>query len=308
MTIHSATASLKPVRSPNLGEVAVVGLHESRQLMFDLSPEVPIWTLNSAESYDFPRIDALFEMHPLSNIILETPRIENLKIEHDYPIYMLKEYPFFPSSVEYPREVILSEVFKNVFLGTQNAKYMDSSIPYMIALAEKVGYKTIYLYGFGLETDTEYTYQRPGAFGLIMWAAGRGVKIVLPENSGLMPDTEYGFEEYQSISRQNCEQWLKDIQIQESDWVGKLNVMHERVVQLERLEGPVEEITEAQESRNDAFKQMYMRQGAINMLLQQIKIMDRKRDAMSEFEFEDHFFIATEGEEITSEAKAVGTQ
>lgn len=310
MVIHSASASLKPVRSskPNLGEVAIVGLHESRQLMYDLPPGVPIWTLNSAESYDFPRINALFEMHPLSNIILEKHRIDNLKEDHGYPVYMLKEYPFFPASVAYPIDAISESVYKNVYLGTRNAKYFDSSIPYMIALAVEAGYTKLDLLGFGLMTDTEYTYQRPGAFGLIMWAAGRGVEIVLPEESGLMPETLYGFEDYQSISRQNVEQWMKDIQIQLSDWTGKLNVFHERVVQLEQHKVPVEEIEEAMQKRNNAFQQMYMRQGAINMLITQVEIMDRKRDAFAEFEFDDPFFVATEDQEIKTEEAAKETQ
>lgn len=300
MTEHSASASLKPVRSskPDLGEVAIVGLHESRALMHGLPDEVPIWTLNAAPVYDFPRINALFEMHPLSNIILETHRIEHLKKEHEYPIFMLKEYPFFPSSVRYPLEIVKNDVYKHVFLGTRQAAYFDSSIPYMLALAVEAGYTTLYLYGFGFMTDTEYTYQRPGAFGLIMWAAGRGVRVVLPEDTGLMPETLYGYEDYQSVSRQNCEQWLKDIKAQESDWTGKLNIFHERVLQMERHGAPPEELQEAIAARNNAFRQMYMRQGAVQILLQQIATMDRKRAAMEAFEFKDYFFVREEGKEL----------
>lgn len=304
MTEHSAKAVLRPVRSSDLGEVALVAFGDSMHLMYDLSPEVPIWTLNAAESYDFPRIDALFEMHRLRDLVLETHRIENLKKEHDYPIFMLKEYPFFPASVAYPVEAIADAVFQNVFLGPKNAKYFDSSLPYMMALAVMAGYTQIDLIGFGLMTDTEYVYQRPGAFGLTMWAAGKGVKVVLPEDTQLMPDTLYGFEDYQSISRQNCEQWLQDMMVQESDWMGKMNLFHERVVQMEKYGAPEEDIQKAQADRQQAYHEMYMRQGAIHLLRQQIAIMDRKRDALADFEFKDHLFFANDNEEMRTKEQA----
>lgn len=301
MSEHSAKAVLKPVQNIGLGEVALVGFGDSMSLMYDLPPEVPIWSMNAAESYDFPRIDALFEMHKLRDLVLETRRIKNLRKEHEYPVYMLQRYPFFPASVAYPKDAILDSVFQYVFRGSKHAKYFDASLTYMLALAVLVGHTKIHVFGFGLMTDTEYTYQRPGAFGLIMWAAGKGVKVMLPDDTKLLPDTLYGYEDYQSISRQNCEQWLQDMQVQESDWMGKLNLFQERVQMLERLDGPEEELEQAIADRKNAYHQMYMRQGAIHLLNQQIQIMDRKRDELAEFDFEDHFFVMTE----TGEAKKV---
>jgi hypothetical protein len=298
-----AKAFLRPKGRPR--EVCIVGFGPGMDLMYQLDSHVPIWSMNAAESYDFRRLDALFEMHPIRDIVLETRRIRNLRQEHPYPIYMLDKYPWFPSSVRYPKEEVISKVFENVFLGPKNARYMDSSVPYMVALAVHKKFNVIYLFGFGLMTDTEYVYQRPGAFGLIMWAAAQGVKVILPEDSNLMPETLYGYDDYQSISRQNCEQWLQDMQIQESDWIGKVNLFQERVVQMERLGAPKEELEKAREDRLNAYQQMYMRQGAIHMLMQQIQIMDRKRDALAEFVFTDHLFVKGEGEEVKTKQQAL---
>lgn len=67
---------------------------------------------------------------------------------------------------------------------------------------------------------------------------------------------------------------------------------------MEKYGASEEELAEAREARNNAFKQMYMRQGGVQVLLEQIRTMDRKRDAMEEFEFKDYFFVRAEDKEL----------
>lgn len=282
MTTKSAKATVRRIVTDPPRSVALIGFGDSMHLMYELPDDIEIWTLNAAEDYDFPRIDRLFELHPLRDVILETPRWKRLQEKQPYPIYMLDRFDGVPSSVRYPIEAVKSIVYENVFLKDQNAEYFDSTLPYMLALAVLEGFTTIHVYGFGLRSDTEYRYQRPGAMGLIMWAAGRGVKIIMPEKSQLLPDTLYGYSDYQSISRQNCEQWLRDMQMEESDWMGKMNVAHTKVIERQANGASPEKIKEAEDERVECFRQMYMRAGAIHLLLDQISIMDRKQEAMSE--------------------------
>ena len=274
--ILEGKAMLKPVKPK---AVALVAFGPSMRLMYDLPPDVPIWTLNAVKQYEWPRLDRAFEMHPLRDIVLETPRWERLKELLPYPVYMLEVDPSIPSGVEYPLEAVCDQVFENILIGSENAKYFDSSFPYMLALAVHEGYRTIYAYGFELLSDTEYRYQRPGAALLIGWAGGKGVKVILPEDTGLLPHTLYGYEDYQMISRQNLEQMLGDLQTQESDWQGKLNVAH--ALAIERA-GNGDGAAQAEVDRLEAFKQMYMRAGAIHAIAHLIALCDRKETALGE--------------------------
>jgi len=275
------SATLRPIKLARPMAVALVGFGPSMRLMYDLPPDIPIWTLNAVEEYDFPRLDRAFEMHPLRDVILETPRWERLQQELPYPTYMLETDPRIPSAVAYPLEAVLDLAFANIVIGDEPACYLDSSFPYMLALAVLEGYKTIHVFGFEFRSDTEYRYQRPGAALLVGWAAGVGVKVILPGDTGLLPHTLYGYEDYQMISRQNLEQFLSDLQTQESDWQGKLNVAHARV--LERSgNGNADVLQKAEEERAEAFKQMYMRAGAIHAITHLIAICDRKETALVE--------------------------
>lgn len=264
--------------------VALVAFGDSMDLMHELDENVEIWTLNALENYNFPRIDRAFEMHKLRDIVLETPRIERLKQDLPYPTYMLRKYPFFPSSVAYPKEAMLDAVFENIYLGNENAEYSDASLPYMMALVGMEGYMTCYVYGFGLRSDTEYKYQRPGAMLLSGWLAGKGCKVIYPEDSQLLPKTMYGYEDYQMISRQNLEQWLQDLQLQESDWVGKLNIAQALISERSQNGGDPEKLAEAQLQWDVAYKQLHMRAGAIHLCQDAIAILDRKQSALTEFE------------------------
>jgi len=197
--IHQASAKLRRPIQPKA--VALVGFGPSMKLMHDLPPDVEIWSLNAVEEYDFPRLDRAFELHPLRDLVLETPRWDRLRKPLPYPVYVLEADPRIPSGVAYPIEAVCDEAFENIIVGDENARYMDSTFPYMLALAVHEGYKVVIVCGFEFQSDTEYRYQRPGAALMIGWAAGKGVKVILPEETGLLPRTLYGYEDYQMISR-----------------------------------------------------------------------------------------------------------
>lgn len=308
MDIQAKSTLKASVRQPR--EVALVAFGESMALMNDLPPHVPIWTLNASEDHQFPREPAaLFEIHPIRDVVTQTRRWEHLQKKHNYPIYMQQLAPGIPSGVLYPIDLMSESVFENIYLGDEHADYWDSSLPYMCALAEHQGYDIVHIYGFELRTDTEYRYQRPGAALLIGWLGGRGIKVVLPENTSLLPPTRYGYTEYQMISRQNFEQWLQQLTIEENDWQGKLNVANTQVMErqpeswlarfafwlLDQLPKD-KKLLEAEEARRAAFKEMAMRGGAIYLCHQAIEICDRKTSELKKVKFKDRYFRMEEGE------------
>lgn len=348
-----------------MNPIALVGFGPSRKLIYKL-PDMPVWSLSDAVNYDLPRIDRVFEMHPIRDLVLEGERWERLQTNLPYPVYMLEKHEEVPSSVRYPLDMVLEEVFKNIYTGPYTARYLDSSFPYMIALAVLEGYDPVYLVGCELRTDTEYRYQRIGVSLIVGWAAGRGTTVVLPEKTALLPPTLYGYDDFQHVSREelyelyklikdkydnyltlkkkasdkllrhrsdenteefglqykrvaqaegglhvlkglieicnskkietgendqyisrsNLEQVLHEMANQESDWMGRLNVAHARVIERQKTG---EDLDKAKEDREHAFQQMYMRSGAIHTVRYLIEMLDR---GIAEFEeFDDHYFV-----------------
>lgn len=316
---HEAKAAIKKVvRKPK--EIALVGFGKSMELMWDLPEDVPIWTLNAAQDYEYPREPAaLFELHPLIDVVLETRRWSHLQEKHDYPIYVQDEDPVIPSGIKYPIDAMADQVFENIYLGDEQADYWDSTFPYMCALAYHQGYEIIYVMGFEFHSDTEYKYQRPGAALLVGWLGGKGVKVILPRDSGLFPPTRYGYTEYQMISRQNFEQWIQALTVEESDFQGKLNTWNARVQEREKrnlfvtfgrwiqsLSKFDKNLKLAQDERSKAYEQMTMRGGGIFLCHTALDILDRKQAELDKVKFGDRYFVMAEGELVDAE-KVIGS-
>jgi hypothetical protein len=242
------------------GPVALVGFGESMDYFRELPDSVPIWTVNASQidTYNFPHIDRMFDMHKLQDLILDKPRVDRLLEELPYPIYMLDEFPPFPSVKKYPLNEYLAEVFELIYLGDKHAKFADSSFPYMLAMAVWEGYSPIHIYGFEFRADTEYRYQRIGAGLLIGWAAGKGAEIRLPETSSLLPDTLYGYTDYQTISRQTLETELAKFQNRLQVWLGNFNLAEAKAKEREDNGASEAEYHEAVEDWNQAHRMMYM--------------------------------------------------
>jgi hypothetical protein len=287
-------------------ELALVGLADSRAAVFEL--DCPTWTINNAVGYEIPRIARLFDLHVKEELIAYERWDLHKERVGDYPIYLLEEDEEMPNCVAYPRERVTAEVFSNVFVGGNPTEYYTSSFVYMLPLAilDNPDLEVLHIIGFEFGSDTEYRYQREGAYLLLGWALnarndkGNKIDIRLPEGSSLFPNTVYGYEEYQMISRQTLESHLTDFAKQNSAVIGKLNGFHalysekekELVAarsnggasQVERLEAELEEISG---KRNEAFKGFYMSAGAMKVVDYLIKECDRRAGAL---EFDDPLF------------------
>jgi hypothetical protein len=103
----------------------------------------------------------------------------------DIPVYMEKRLPVeCPASVEYPYAAVCEAIGSNYFAV--------NTFGYMIGLAILEGFKEIRLYGVNMgDGDLGDRYARPCIEFLLGFAAGRGIKVWVPESSGLLKANLY---------------------------------------------------------------------------------------------------------------------
>lgn len=184
-----------------------------------------IWTMNWFYLYDWvPRIDRLFEMHPIW-AYGQTGKPEHAKIKDHwkwlqenkttYPIYMLKNVPSISSCIQYPLKEVTECVFGRKLLRNDNpTDFYGSTVDYMIALAiyeSATGIKSwdrLELYGIEMGSMTEYRYQREGS-AFFIGRAMQYMSVVLQPNSILLRSKKYGYEGSQMIFRQDLERMLE---------------------------------------------------------------------------------------------------
>ena len=189
--------------------VAIVGSHPLSRGDFDFNrTDCEVWVFNEAMATDWcKRADAVFQMHVPT--IWKNPLNRNdpghgaWLMSGDTPdIYMMEAYQEVPRAVKYP----LDEVIQ--LLGRFNyKKYLTSSVAMAIALAVYRGYKKIELYGIGMETETEYFYQRDCVSFWTGFALGRGIEVEA-HRIEIFNTLLYGYEGNISIDNQKFEEKL----------------------------------------------------------------------------------------------------
>lgn len=167
-----------------------------------------IWSVVWAYNYNIPRLDRLFEMHPVwLQAKSQKPEFQKardhwawLQANTSIPVYMLELRPEVPQAVRYPIEGV-SELVP----PSRRRKVFTSSFDYLMALAIYEGYQRIECYGFEMGSDTEYRYQREGAAYWIAQCDARGIELVLPDKTALLKNKLYGYEGGSMIYRQDLE-------------------------------------------------------------------------------------------------------
>lgn len=227
--------------------VAIVGFAESTLAPAKDSKADEMWSLNFAWSYDIPRIDRLFEMHPIwfldacANSDHDAEHLEWLQKKHPFPIYMQGDYskaheydgylktdPLrIPSCVPYPLEEVY-KLFNNFKRMGKSKPYLTSSICYMIALAIVEGFEKIELYGMQMAIGTEYFYQKPGAEMIIGLGMGLGIEFHTPENCTILNSKLY-HEGAQMINRQTLELHAEKYRIERDAALGARNLLSGKI-------------------------------------------------------------------------------
>jgi hypothetical protein len=147
-------------------------------------PSWEIWGCSPGVCPHAKRLDAWFEIHPLSQPEITTDYIQwmaNLTV----PVWMIEPDSRVPRSIKYPREHMVAEFGKFFF---------TSSLSWMLALAIMQKPAEIGLWGVDMSASDEYVLQRPGCHFFITEAIKRGIKVYIPPQSDLAePPYQYGF-------------------------------------------------------------------------------------------------------------------
>ncbi|MCK5564542.1 MAG: hypothetical protein KAJ07_04795 [Planctomycetes bacterium] len=172
--------------------VAIVGFAQSTMHEVNESKADEIWSVNYAHRYDLPRIDRLFELHPLEWLAVyggkrTVEHHEWLHKEHEFPIYTYEQYEEMPNSVAMDWDRLYT-VFNLNRRGDreEGQPYLTSTINYMVLWAVLEGFERIELYGVQMSSGTEYGYQKAALEWSLGYAQGRGVEVWLPEICELM--------------------------------------------------------------------------------------------------------------------------
>jgi hypothetical protein len=205
--------------------IALVGGAKKTRGAVQYSQADEIWTPNWSYKYEWlPRIDRLFEMHPIwiyagtDKVAWSKPKEhwEWLQEHHPYPIYMLRQHEAVPACVRYPIEDVIECIFGGKLIRRnweedteEEARFFTSSFDYMFGLAilkqEEWDIDTIELFGLEMGSDTEYRYQKYGANFFIQAAMARGIKVIVPHDTVIVKSRLYGYEGSQMIFRTDLE-------------------------------------------------------------------------------------------------------
>jgi hypothetical protein len=139
-------------------------------------------------------MDRYFDLHPRSCWSRggkKTAAYPKWLAANTVPILMQDRYPEVPASIKYPKGRILLEY-------ADARAYFTNHVAWMIALALTEGVTTIGLFGVNYGAETEYNTQRGSCEYWLGRAAGKGVRIVLPEQCTLLrePALLYGYESH----------------------------------------------------------------------------------------------------------------
>lgn len=216
--------------------VALFGFaDETRDSIWDVADDTEIWSVNWAYQYSVPRIDRLFDVHLrevlTTNKTNEYPaHWEWLQKKHDYPIYMVEEFPEVPNCVPYPIEEITEDVFKYM-----DGDYWTSGMAYPFGMAIHERVDRIELYGVEMNRGTDVAYQRDGIALLAGIAMGRGIDVWRPEKSRFLRAKRYGFDGGQMIGRASVQEHLSHYKIDRELILAELNKVNGIVGERERI-------------------------------------------------------------------------
>ena len=193
-------------------------------------PDLEVWSLNRGYIFQ-QRSDKHWEMHGRSIWEWQARRPGNhVRWLQSFPgpILMHEAVPaIIPNSVTYPLLEVAEDIGKDIIrfapdgadpkhFGVNQLQtgvpYLGSTIAQQLALAIHMGYKEIALYGIDLNTTSEYAWQKPGVEHMLGLAAGRGVKVAIPDMCPLLRSGIYG-RGYKRPEGENVspEQWQERI-------------------------------------------------------------------------------------------------
>jgi len=211
--------------------VALVGFAPNTIRQARTTQATEIWSLVWAYKYpELPRIDRLFEMHPVWDIAKSTkseyvkPREHWawLRANQQIPVYMTEQRPEVPRCVRYPIEEV-TDMLGGWTRSGEKMRLFTSSFDYMLALAIYEGYDEIEIIGAEMSSSSEYKYQREGFAFWHGFALGRGIRVKQHAPTQLLyKPRRYGYDGTQMVFRQDLERLARNYETQHRDALARV--------------------------------------------------------------------------------------
>lgn len=182
---HLAPEGSPPVLEPAPTRIALIGSAPASVALAPYGdPSWTIWGCSPGAAAHVKRVDAWFEIHPLTSPDL-TPDYLTWLQQIDKTVYLIDPVPHLSKGVAYPRDEMVAKY---------GPYFFTSSVSWMFALALEQNPQEIGLWGIDMSATEEYGYQRAGCHHFIALAKARGVKVTIPPESDLaQPPMPYGF-------------------------------------------------------------------------------------------------------------------
>jgi hypothetical protein len=138
-----------------------------------------------------------FEIHNPMSPTRNIPYHHEFLKKWDKPVLMQKHYEWIPNSIPIPKDTIIDFFNQNFIIDACGGSFSDYSnqISVMTAMAIMMGYDEIRIYGVDMAQWSEYAWQRSSCQFFIGYAAGMGIKVLVPLTSELCKYPNfYGFE------------------------------------------------------------------------------------------------------------------
>jgi hypothetical protein len=198
--------------------------------------EMDFWGCNeryNVGTFHLDKVTAWLQGHPYANCMRpgnpnDPKHPEWLQAKHDFPIFMHKHFDDIPSSVEYPLEQACRFI-------KRPAGYFSSAPAYMMVLAMMMGFKRIEMYGFQMESETEYFKQRPNFEYILGYGRALGFDIYLPPECTIARSELYGYRSLDTPFRQTLEFRRRSIDSGISRYMADFNTSRGRSLVVEEL-------------------------------------------------------------------------
>lgn len=179
--------------------VAIVGTANSwKQTPWD-DPGLEIWGINDAHTLGFPRADRWFDLHPLHKFYFRK-RDQRAVFAEDVPhgyyvrpeghIEWLREQaktiPVYLQNDPPKGWPVNAQRFPIEAAEKMFGSYWASGPSYEVALAIMEGFEEIQVWGIHLSTEHEYREQRSQFEHILGIARGKGIKVVMAEQSPVL--------------------------------------------------------------------------------------------------------------------------
>jgi len=219
--------------------VALVGFAPNTLEHVRLSSADEIWSIVWAYKYhQFSRLNRLFEMHPIwmqaesrkKEYVKPREHWAWLKVNKQFPVYMLEDRQEVPACVRYPIEDVTRDLLGGWTRSGKPMHLFTSSFDFMIALAIHEGFDEIEIIGAEMSSDSEFRYQREGYAFWHGFALGHGVRINQHAPTQLLyKPRRYGYDGFQMIYRQDLERLRNEYGLQHRDALARVQFFEGQV-------------------------------------------------------------------------------